>query len=147
MLEEEGQYSSVCKDSFLMMCPQRAERLSQIFATAAFLVNGISLPSGIFLDRFGGRAVSGENSSLHSSFFHLMFFHALTRVPRLSSLCYASVGDSAAAMLFTIVGLLMVGASNDAPGEDYFVSGYAVLAVGGQLTLFAVFPTAFEVRR
>jgi hypothetical protein len=71
MLQDEGQYAEVCGDDRLpptsalgggggVMCPARAERFASIFATASFLVNGISLPSGLFLDRCGGRAVSGE---------------------------------------------------------------------------------------
>ncbi len=61
MLSDEGQYADACTGGGSSACPERAEKFESIFATAAFLVNGISLPSGYFLDRFGGRAVSGNS--------------------------------------------------------------------------------------
>ena len=65
MLTDEGQYSETCeatgeKKGSSGLCPEQAAKFAAIFATATFLVNGISLPSGLFLDRCGGRAMSGE---------------------------------------------------------------------------------------
>jgi MFS transporter, LAT3 family, solute carrier family 43, member 3 len=60
MLQEEGQFHENCAvHKHNRACPEQAAKFATIFSTATFLVNGISLPSGLFLDRFGGRAVSG----------------------------------------------------------------------------------------
>jgi len=114
MLADEGQYSDECttgKEHWgpSGMCPEQAARFSSIFGTATFLVNAISLPSGLFLDKCGGRAMS------------------------------------AAAALFTFSGLVVLGLADTMQGRDWFVVGYSFLSVGGQMTLFSVFPTAFLV--
>ena len=57
MLEEEGQYAEVCAGAE-GGCADQAARFALIFAVATFLVNGISLPSGILLDRCGGGAMT-----------------------------------------------------------------------------------------
>mmetsp|Transcript_32750 Transcript_32750/g.73923 ORF Transcript_32750/g.73923 Transcript_32750/m.73923 type:complete len:506 (+) Transcript_32750:164-1681(+) len=108
MLADEGQYAELCADG--PPCPEQQSKFAAIFATATFLVNGISLPSGLFLDHFGGRAMS------------------------------------AGAMIFNFAGLCLVGIS-DSASLDLFQLGYGLIAVGGQMTLFAVFPTAFEVAK
>jgi LAT3 family solute carrier family 43 protein 3 len=108
MLQGEGQFHEDCGSHSSKVCPEQAAQFATIFSTATFLVNGISLPSGHFLDKFGGRAVS------------------------------------ATAMVFNVCGLVLVGMS-DSIEFNYFILGYALIAVGGQMTLFSVFPTAFEV--
>ena len=50
---------------------------------------------------------------------------------------------AASAAFFTFAGLVVVGLADTGAGRDWFTAGYALTAVGGQMTLFAVFPTAF----
>jgi len=50
---------------------------------------------------------------------------------------------SATAAVFTFLGLTILGLADTAHGRDWFVVGYALTAIGGQMTLFSVFPTAF----
>ena len=61
MLKQEGQFAELCdfpKDASPQTiadgCSEQTLKLSLMFTVASFLVNGISLPSGIFLDRWGG---------------------------------------------------------------------------------------------
>ena len=115
MLQDEGQYAFLCGPDDVLeasgMCPAQAARFSAIFACVAFLVNAISLVSGIFLDHFGGRAMA-----------------TVAFVSNLSGLVLLAFADA-----------------RSAGTRDWFLLGYSLLAVGGQMTLFTVFPTAFEL--
>jgi len=57
MLSDEGQYDELCGPNG---CAEQANRFAAIFAVATLLVNGISLPSGLYLDNCGGRVMSGK---------------------------------------------------------------------------------------
>jgi hypothetical protein len=58
MLSDEGQYDELCGPNG---CAEQANKFAAIFAVATLLVNGISLPSGLYLDNCGGRVMSGES--------------------------------------------------------------------------------------
>jgi hypothetical protein len=60
MLSDEGQYDELCGPDG---CAAQADKFAAIFATATLLVNGISLPSGLYLDHCGGRVMSGARSN------------------------------------------------------------------------------------
>lgn len=116
LLQDEGQYGYLCGPDDLKeasgMCPAQASKFASIFAQAAFLVNAVSLFSGMLLDWWGGR---------------LMSFSAYICI---------------------LLGLVAVGISDARTSEgiyDWFALGYSFLAIGGQMTLFVVFPTAFEL--
>ena len=68
MLKQEGQFAELCdfpKDASPQTiadgCSEQTLKLSLMFTVASFLVNGISLPSGIFLDRWGVREMERES--------------------------------------------------------------------------------------
>ena len=126
MLQREGQYAELCVGDPAAavaiaqkraggpgapfgagsLCAAQELALARIFSFATFLVNGISLPSGIFLDIAGPRAMVLVAATLE-------------------------------------VGGLVLFALADSASFDVFLPAFAMLAVGGQMTLFAAFPSAF----
>jgi hypothetical protein len=126
MLQREGQYAELCEGDPAAaaaiaqkraggpgapfgagsLCAAQEMALARIFSFATFLVNGISLPSGIFLDIAGPRAMVLVAATLE------------------------------------VGGLVLFGLA-DSASFDVFLPAFAMLAVGGQMTLFAAFPSAF----
>jgi hypothetical protein len=106
-LKSEGQYDELCLDG-ASSCEAQELQFALIFSAGTFLVNGISLPSGIFLDYCGPRVMIGV------------------------------------AALLEIPGLILFGLA-DSKTFDVFLPAFCCIAVGGQMTLFSAFPTAFAI--
>jgi MFS family permease len=52
LLEKEGVYSELCKDGHVP-CEEQEDKFSLCFVLATFVLSFMSLPVGVFLDRFG----------------------------------------------------------------------------------------------
>ena len=55
MLEKEGVYDELCKPGESRPCIAQQERFNLCFTLACFILSFLSLPAGIFLDKFGPR--------------------------------------------------------------------------------------------
>jgi hypothetical protein len=108
LLKSENQFSELCPEDSTGTCDAQNLQLLVMFTVATFLVNCISLPSGILLDKLG------------------------------------PVWMIAVAMVIMESGLVLM-AYSDSATFNHFIVAYALIAVGGQMTLFSAFPCAFLI--